>query len=762
MRRLSIPLFVTASALALTAGASLAATTSGSDQSPRSASAEANTATVGEVIVTARRRAESLEKVPVAVDVVQGAAAAAKNLNDIQDISATVPSVDFRTSASNKDRTIFVRGIGTISTSPGVEPSVSTVIDGVVYARAGQATVDFSDVDHIEVLEGPQGTLFGKNATAGVINIVTRNPTAATTGYFDGGYYSGGEYRIDGGVSGSLAKNVQALLSVFDGGFKGNVFDNYDGKYVNGYEHWGARTKIVADLTDNLTFTLGADYTHEHDTTPNGVWLSDSQQSYPLGTVSTNAALGAAIAAGGVTPGPNNTTVSTNLTSRVTDVNSGVSGTFDWKLPQGFTVTSITAYRFWNNDQFQDFDGVSAPEPGVVQAGDTGHLRFHQISQEVRLESPKGHFVDYVVGLYFMNEIDHETYQRADNQILASGPFNSSGLADYGTNDRNYAIFGEGDVNFTKKLRLILGARAIHDDLSFYENRVDSPTSNPGSPGIAGNFTTNGSVSKTGWAGRTGLQYDVNSDVNVYGTVSRGYMGPAYNVFFNMGAANTPPLNPETSTSYEIGLKSRLLDDHLQANLTGFITNFQNYQANFLQLVNGAQVTNLINAGEVTSRGAEANVIAKIWDAFTLSGDLAYDDAYVVNFPCPAHAAISCNINGQPMPFAPRWKSHLDADYQAPMTSRLNLDLDTDWEWQSKTQFQLTETPDTVQPAYGIWNASIGLIDAQGGWTAHFVVKNLANTHYSAFLAHGNLGGLVTWIPRDYSRYVGFNVHKDF
>ncbi|MDE2356671.1 MAG: TonB-dependent receptor [Alphaproteobacteria bacterium] len=761
MRRLAIPLLVTSSALALLAGGAQAAA---ADQAPAAtpASPEATTATVGEVIVTARRRAESLEKVPVAVDVVKGSEATAKNLNDIQDITSMVPSVDFRTSASNKDRTIFIRGVGTISTSPGVEPSVSTVVDGVVYARAGQATADFSDVDHVEVLEGPQGTLFGKNATAGVINIVTRNPTNVLSGYADAGYYTGGEYRLDGGISGPLAKNVQALLSVFDGGFKGNVFDNYDQKYVNGYEHWGARTKIIADLTDNLTLTLGADYTHEHDTTPNGVWLSNSQQSYPLGTVSTNVALGAAIAAGGVTPGPDNTHVSTNLTSNVTDVNSGVSATLDWKLPHGLTLTSITAYRFWNNDQYQDFDGVSQIAPGVAQINDAGHLRFHQISQEIRLSSPKDQFIDYVVGLYFMNEIDHETYGRADSQLVSGAPFNSSGLADYGTNDRNYAVFGEGDVNFTKKFRLILGGRVIHDDLSFYQNRVDAPTASPGSPGIAPNFTGNGSVGRTGWAGRTGLQYDITPDMNVYGTVSRGYMGPAYNVFFNMSAVNTPPLNPETSTSYEVGLKSRWLNDHVQANLAAYITNFQNYQANFLQLVNGAQVTNLVNAGTVTSRGAEANVIAKLWEGFTVSGDVGYDDAYVVSFPCPANASISCNINGKPLPFAPRWKSHFDADYQAPMTSRLTLDLDTDWEWQSKTQFQLTETPDTVQPAYGIWNASFGLLDLQGGWSAHFVVKNILNTHYSAYLAHGNLGGLVTWIPRDFDRYVGVNVHKDF
>jgi iron complex outermembrane receptor protein len=756
MRRFGLQLSLTTSVFALLAGSAFAADT------PAATAATGPSATVGEVIVTARRRSESLEKVPVAVAVVQGADAQAKNLNNIQDISAEVPSVDFRTSASNKDRTIFVRGIGTISTSPGVEPSVSTVIDGVVYARSGQATLDFSDVDHIEVLEGPQGTLFGKNATAGVINIVTRNPTSTFSGYADAGYYSIGEYRLDGGVSGPITDKVRALLSVFDGGFQGNVFDKFDNKWVNGYRHWGLRTKIIADLTDKLTFTLGADYTNEHDTTPNGVFVSASQIAYPSGAMSTNAALAAAIAAAGLTPGADNRTVNTNLTSNVTDVNSGVSGTFDWQLPQGFQLTSISAYRFWNNDQFQDFDGLNAPALGVVQAGDTGHLRFHQISEELRLASPKGHLIDYQVGLYFIDEIDHETYERDDQQILASGPFASSGLASYGTNDRNYAIFGEGNVNFTSKFRMILGVRGIADNLSYYHSRVDTPTSNPGSPGIAANYASNGSVTKYGWAGRAGLQYDLTPETNIYATISRGYMGPAYNVFFNMGAANTPPLNPETSTSYEAGLKSRLFNDHLQANVAAYITNFFNYQANSVQSVNGALVTNLVNAGQVTSRGAEVSLIAKPWQGITLTSNVGYDDAYVVNFPCPVGAAASCNINGQPMPFAPRWKSNLQVDYEEPMTSQLDLDLNTDWNWQSKTQYQLTETADTVQPAYGIWNASFGLIDHTGGWSVRFLIKNIANQHYSSFLAHGNIGGLGRFVPEDDTRYFGVNMHKDF
>ncbi len=726
------------------------------------AAVDTDNSTIAEVIVTAQKRSENLQKVPIAVAVVGGDQAAAQNLNDLQDISSGVPSVDFRTSASNKDRTIFVRGVGTISTSPGVEPSVSTVIDGVVMARAGQSTVDFSDVDHVEVLEGPQGTLFGKNATAGVINIVTKAPSNTLGGHLDAGYYTGNEFRVAGGVSGPINEHLRASLSAFTSGFEGNVTNLYDHKKVNGYRHSGARGKLVAEVTDKLTVTVSADYTASRDTTPNGVWVSSSKVAYPTGAVTANAALATAISGAGIAPSLQNHYVNTNLTSRAIDANSGASVQTDYDLSGGFKLTTITAIRSWRNVQYQDFDALSAPATGIVQAGDTGHLRFSQTSEEVRVASPKGQFIDYVAGLFYMDEVDHETYERDDLQILTAGPFASSGLAAYGSEDVNGAVFGEANVNFTNKLRLIVGGRVLHDRLTYYHNRVDTPTSNPGSPGIGANYGSNGGLGKQGWTGRIGLQYDVTDRVNVYGTVSRGYMGPAYNVFFNMGVNNIGPLNPETSNSYEVGMKGQFFDRRLQADIAAFITDFDNYQANFTQLINGAQVTNLINAGSVTSRGVSGDVIAKVTKELTLNANIAYDDAHIVNFPCPANAAISCNINGQPLPFAPEWKMHYQADYRRPVTAKLDLDLETDYNWQSKTQYQLTQTPNTIQPSYGLWNASLGLIDGQGGWSAHLVVKNITDQQYSPYLAGGNIGGLVRWVARDDRRYFGVNLHRDF
>jgi iron complex outermembrane receptor protein len=315
-------------------------------------------------------------------------------------------------------------------------------------------------------------------------------------------------------------------------------------------------------------------------------------------------------------------------------------------------------------------------------------------------------------------------------------------------------------VNFTNNFRAILGYREIWDDLSFYHDRMS--TSPVAITGIGVNFGASGQVNRAGFAARAGLQYDISPDITTYATYSRGYKGPAFNVFFNMAAVNVPPLNPETSNDYEAGIKSQLFDHKLQADLSIFEEDFNNYQANFTQEVAGGLVTNLINAGSVTSRGVEGQFTARPIEPLTLDADVAYDDAHVVNFFCPPGSPQSCAINGQPLPFAPKWKMHLEGDYKVPVNADWAVGLESDYNWQSKTQYQLTETPDTVQPAYGIWNASIGLLGDKNGWSFRVLVKNILDQHYSPYIAYGDLGGVVRWVPRDNDRYFGFNIHKDF
>ncbi len=714
-----------------------------------------------QVTVTARRRTEPLQKVPIAVSVVTGQQAARDNLISLQDVLQKVPSADFRTATSNKDRTIFIRGIGTISTSPGVEPSVSTVIDGVVLARSGQATLDLLDLDHVEVLRGPQGTLFGKNASAGVVNIVTTQPTEAFHAYTDTSYFSGDEYRLKGGVSGTLVPGrLTGLINVLYGSFDGNVRDTLDNKTVNGYRHQGARVRLAWTPDADTKVTFGLDYLRSNDTVPNGVFVSANQITYPTNVITSSAPIAAALSQAGIVPSRDNTDINQNLRSRVIDNNGGASVTVDRRLGGGYTLTSISAYRRWQNTQFQDYDQVAVVTPKLPEIADRGDLDFTQVSQELRIASPKGRFFDYVAGLYYLRADDTETYGRQVTRSLATGLHTDLGISDYGTTGDNYAIFGEGNVNLTRSLHAILGLRLLRDDLSYDFDR--NATNTVAITGVRPSFASNGSTAHNGYVDRIGLQYDLGPDAISYFTYSRGYKGPAYNVFFNMQQTDTAALKPETNNSFEIGLKSQFLHRRVTANLAAFLSEFENYQANFLDNVAGANVTRLINAGSVSTRGVEADLSARPIRHLTLGTVAAYTDAYIDQFNCPAGAPTSCNVNGQPLPFAPRWKFDLRADYLVLLSQNFDLDVGSDYAWQSRTQYSLNETADTIQDSYGLWDVNVSLVDHARQWRLTGILKNVLNKHYANVLADGNLGGVTQGIARDYGRYGGFTLHKDF
>ena len=228
-----------------------------------------------------------------------------------------------------------------------------------------------------------------------------------------------------------------------------------------------------------------------------------------------------------------------------------------------------------------------------------------------------------------------------------------------------------------------------------------------------------------------------------------------------MTALQTNELRPETSNAFEVGLKSRFFDKRLQLNIAAFDDTVSNYQANEPDLVAGTVVTRLINAGEVSTKGVEIDAVGKFVENLTLTGDFSYIDARIDNFNCPPGSAISCQVNGKPLPFAPKTKFTVRAEYLAYSTGRYDVGLKTDYSWQAKQQDSIAQTPDTIQPAYGIWNASISLTDTKSDWDARFVVRNIANQHYYTIIGEAN-GGLVGTVPRDFSRYAGISIHKDF
>ena len=709
-----------------------------------------------EIVVTATKREESLQTVPVAVSVLSGTQLEQTNLNAMESITTHIPSVNFRANASNKDTSLFIRGVGTISTSPGSEPSVSTIVDGVVFGRAGMATLDLMDVARLEVLRGPQGTLFGKNASAGVINIVSKPIADETEGFVDLGWYEDDEIRVRAGISGSLTDSVRGSLNVLSADFPGIVYNSFLGKDAQGYDRQGARGKLEIDATDNLEVVLIADYMQADDTGTRGPWVRP------------NASQAAAIAP--IVAGPENLTVYTNVFERVEDENWGLSAQLDWSVGLG-TVTSITAYRKWDNTQYQDIDGTAVVYNQIAQLGDKGIVDYEQFSQELRLASPGGQFFDYVVGLFYYDSKSDEIYRRDRTQCNGTLPNLPNGLtpcaavtegygqAEYGSDLKSWAVFGEGTFNFTDRLRGVAGLRYTSDDLSYYHERF----STFGATDVGGIRKTKalvkGQTDESGVSGRVGLQFDLADSVMVYGTYSRGYKGPAFNPFFNFQSFDESPISKEESDSFEVGLKSMLFDDRLRLNVAVFDTQFTGYQANYADLVEGIIVTRFINAGDVSTNGVEVDFEARVTSNFSLNGAIAYTDATVDKFICPPSATNQCTIpDGTQLPFAPEWKWNLGANYGLDVGD-MRLDFGLDYTHQDDTQYDLSTNTTSIQPSWDVINASIALSPQDGHWRVSVVGKNLADESYASnFLSGGTQRG----VPRDDETYFGVTARWNF
>ena len=734
-----------------------------------------------EIIVTAQKREETLTSVPVAVSLVTGDMLENAGVNNAESVVALVPSLTFRKGTTNVNSSLNIRGIGTTSFSSGAEPSVSTVLDGVVLARSGMAFMDFVDLERIEVLRGPQGTLFGKNASGGVVNIVSRDPGNTPEGYGEIAYYEGNEVRLRAGASGPITDTVGLRVTGFWGSYDGNIRNVFNDSDTNGYERYGARAKLTWDAAETVSVTLIADYTKNEDECCADV----------IGLVTPTAANTTVFlpSIAPVVPGSANREIDNDLDPRTVDKQYGLSAQVDLEVGE-HVVTSITAMRGQDNVETRDGDFrsdaprfVNASVPGGdAQLHDFGPLSVHQYTQELRLTSPGGEFLDYTLGLFYYRTDQDNAFTRTVRTCTASTlPANAngsipcqagastfqtiSGTAVFDTDLENYAAFGQVTANLTEEFRAIGGFRFGHDKIDYRFQRVAPVTG----PGISASFSSTGKVSKDDASFKAGLQYDLTEDAMVYATYSQGYKGPAFNIFFNMAAIHTDPLAPETSDAYEAGLKSELFDGAAVLSLAAFHAKYDGFQTNSFDVVAGATVTRLTNAGSVRTRGLEADLLARPMEGLSLTGGIAYTDAEVVRFRCPPPAATNCadNINGKDLPFSPDWKFSVNADYRLPLGDALPFDvgINTSYVWQSEQQYDLGAPPagpgpNTIQDSYGLWDASLVFTDKEERVRLALMVKNITDQSFTSVKVPGAF--IRQQIPREADRYYGASLRVSY
>ena len=772
-----------------------------------------------EIIVTAQKRAESIQDVPVAVSVISGDALERQGGVNIENAQYLVPSLNFRKSGTALNQSLYLRGVGTTTFSIGGEPSVGTVLDGVVLARSGEAFSDLVDIERIEVLRGPQGTLFGKNASAGVINIVSRRPSDSFGASVEGGFFfgNGKEYRARAGVDVPLSEKIGSRFTGFYAKWDGNIVNETLNRRVNGYERYGFRGIVEARPSEMVTLTLIGDWRKSNDDCCAEV-IGSPARNADNSTFATFTAR--AVTALPPALGDRTRRVRQNLLTQALEKAWGVSLQADFETNDGPTVTSITAYRKYDSNEVRDGDFLSTPYVGIAQSHDFGPQTGSTFTQELRLTSPNNQFLEYVAGLYYYNADQERTFTRSNIACSASTlpiqgvltPCSTAlgastltfplGTANFGSTFKNMAAFGQSSLNFTDRFRAIIGLRYTHDQLNGFHIRTtpvpgasnavfDQGVYNeyirqiglgatPAAAQAAAVLLSNGrpfrqKTTNNNVSGKAGLQYDVSDDVMAYATYSRGYKGPGLNIFFNLNANGTPPLEDETGDSFEGGLKTSLLDGAMTLNVAAYYAKYKNFQANNPDFVLGQRVTRFTNAGTVSTRGLEMDVLYRPSDEFTLSGGIAYTDAKVDLFRLPPGAPITDQIpSGTVLPFSPKFKSSLGANYTIRTGGFADIELGAQGSYQSSQLSLLVANPlirgNSRIKSYGLLDLSIALLGADDAFRISFLAKNVLNTSFAASivdggpLSAGNTGSSSYRfiIPREADRYFGINAKVNF
>ena len=746
----------------LVTGAGIAALLMGTPAFAQTAGGEG---AVEEIVVTAQKRSERLQDVPLAVSVVSGATLAASGAVNLEGAQYLVPSLTVRKAGTTLNQVLFLRGVGTASFSIAGEPSVSTVVDGVVYNRAGEAFSDLIDIDRLEVLRGPQGTLFGKNSSAGVINIVTKRPGADVGGFAEAAYFSGGdEYRLRGALDMPLSETVKSRVTAFYGTYGGNIRNVTRNTRVNGYEHWGIRAMVVADPTEDLSLTFIADYRKSEDDCCAQV----------IGNVPTN--LAALVLPTG--RGDKTRQVAQNLITATNEKSGGVSLQADYSVGE-HVLTYIGSYREWDNTEIRDGDWLPRAYVGLNQLHDFSPTTSNTITQELRITSPADQTITYVAGAFYSRAETDRIFTR--NSIvctLTPAPtvltpctapgtvvITPSGSTDHGALFTNFSLFGQGTFNLSERVRLIGGLRYTSDKLAANLTRTTVLAGGGINPSF-GPFVS--STKNDNLSGKAGIQFDVAPESTAYATYSRGYKGPAYNIFFNLGVTGTNIIEAETADSFEVGLKNTLMDGRLVLNLAAYYAKYDNFQANNPDVVAGVVVSRFTNAGTISTRGAELDIVFRPTSAFTLSGGLAYTDAHINKFKIPSNGVITGVVpSGTQLPYAPKWKGSLAADYRISDVGGFDVIMGAQGSFQSSQYAQLDANPavraGTAIDNYAMVDTSIAIADPDDRYRVTFQIKNLFDTSFATHVESGGPGGSFRYqIPREADRYYGVTARLNF
>lgn len=690
-----------------------------------------------EVVVSARLQTETLFEVPVAVTVLSDEFFRDTGFNTIEEIAKFVPGFDFSPTNTSRASGAQIRGISTFSFSDGFESSVATVIDGVVMGREAQGFFDLYDIESLEVIKGPQGTLFGKNASAGVVNVRTKRPEYefSAGGDFMVGTFN--ETRVRGSVTGPIVDDVLAYRltgsrHVYDGKLDNAIPGNDD---VNDKDTWSLRGKLMWDPSERLNVLFTADYVEEDNACCQPTYRNAGDPNIVFEFAINPGAqqLQNALADIGIQAGEGNREVGI-FDTRIGQISesSGFSAEVNYDLGWA-SLTSITAVRDWEIDEFNEADGVSLSN---INDRNGTMAESTQESQEFRLFGSIGEKASYVAGLYYFHEeVD------ADGTVfvelaLPFPPFlNSATRAVRNVETTNYSVFGEATFDLTDKFSLIVGGRLTNEEKEASYTRISSPiiAAFPFSadatfgPDISGTQE----VDDTDFSGRIIGRYTFSDNLSTYLTYSEGYKGAGIDVAESVNVAlienegGLPILAPEIPTLIELGIKGRYLDGALSFNAALFTQTVENFQAITADEQGVAQNTGI---DEVLSEGLEIDFtwLPQSLTGLSFMGSATFLDATYEEF------GIRPSLEGEKVSNVPERQFSLVGNYDFDLGSTGYTGFGRlEYTWQDdKNTDLLGANPLNDIDSYGLLNIRLGLNSPSGRYKALLSVENATDEDY--------------------------------
>ena len=681
-----------------------------------------------EVIVTAERRAQDAQDVPLALTIIDGSAISPAGISSISDVALKTPNLTY-TQFNIGEPQLFLRGLGTTIDSAGADPTVSVFIDDVYVGRSAGATSDLYDLERIEVLRGPQGTLYGRNVTGGAISIVTKKPSReyqAKLGATAGNY---GLTIFRGLIDGPLGENMAGNLSFSKRDRNGYAYSNISGQGLDDADNLSLRGKLLWDISDNTEVLLGFDYSTD-DT--NGRCRDLTKLDNPADEQNAGGAFTGVLKQVKVdTNSEDPRTCALTIEQYAERDVFGLSARVQMELANDLSLTSITAYRELEYSWLQELGGMDSP-PNLLSVEDNEGDDADQFSQEFRL-THDGDRLFWVAGAYYFKE----NVDRFANVPIAFGP--GSPVAPGALLDRSWlqsatntsmALFGQVVWSMTDALDLTLGGRQTWDEKEMDNAYSSSP----------GNEVYNFKGLEKSWnefTPRVTVDWKVSDDHMLFATWSKGYKSGVFISQNTSAQLAETPLEPEEATNMEVGAKTRWLDNRLQFNITYFDLENENQQ--LFRLENFTLVSE--NFGTESS-GIELDFIAAVGENLTVSGMYASLDAEIVGG----------QFTGNTAPRSPDYKYSLAANYNAVLGDGSMLDFEASASYSDNWYMEATNQGVSFMDDYTVVDASVRYTSSGGKWDITVWGKNLSDELVTSHSIVSSFGGSVELFapPRTY------------